>query len=372
MHQAPAPHSHGEQFLILPESVRTPEHPVLLLAAFSLVDHREPHLVDFGWLCCLALIMSQTVQIESTPQFSALLSSSAIVVADFHADWCGPCKQIAPIYEQLSAQLSRPGKITFTKINTDQQQELARAYGVSALPTFMIFKNARRIELIQGADSRKLSDAVKRLADEANRLGGDDGGEGASTGNGWLGASLPRGYNDVSSHVDVTGLELLNWDSSYGNARTLFQGSKPKGQQSDAVESDTDEQLMLYLPFQSTLKIHSLHLTSPPSRSDDDEAPSRPKLIKLYTNRPQILSFDEADATQPTQEITLSEKDWDPESDTAKLELRFVKFQNVSSLVLFVVESEGSNEKVRIDRIRIIGESGEKRDGKIEKIASDD
>ncbi|RMZ91675.1 hypothetical protein DV736_g1093, partial [Chaetothyriales sp. CBS 134916] len=333
--------------------------------------------------------MSQTVRIESTSQFSALLSSSAIVVADFHADWCGPCKQIAPIYEQLSAQLSRSGKITFTKINTDQQEELARAYGVTALPTFMIFKNARRIELIQGADPRKLSDAVKKLADEANRLGGDDGGEGASTGNGWLGASLPRGYNDVSSQVDVTGLELLNWDSSYGNARTLFQGSKPKGEwrghsaatarltkhagkRSDAVESDTDEQLMLYLPFQSTLKVHSIHLTSLLLPSDDDDAPSRPKLIKLYTNRPQILSFDDADATQPVQEITLSEKDWDPETNTAKLELRFVKFQNVSSLVLFVVESEGSNEKVRIDRIRIIGESGEKRDGKIEKIGSDD
>ncbi|RMD44307.1 hypothetical protein DV735_g911, partial [Chaetothyriales sp. CBS 134920] len=335
--------------------------------------------------------MSQTVHIQSTSQFSALLSSSAIVVADFHADWCGPCKQIAPIYEQLSLQLSRPGKITFTKINTDQQEELARAYGVTALPTFMIFKNARRMELIQGADPRKLSDAVKKLALEANRLGGDDGGEGDSAGNGWLGASIPRGYNDVSSEVDVTGLELLNWDSSYGNAKTLLDGNKPKGEgeapprrnmatltkhagdRSDAVESDTDEQLLLYLPFQSTLKVHSIHLTSPPAPSDDDDdVPSRPKVIKLYTNRPQILSFDEAEATQPVQEITLSEKDWDPETNTAKLELRFVKFQNITSLILFVVASEGSNEKVRIDRIRIIGESGEKRDGKIEKIASDD
>ena len=144
------------------------------------------------------------------------------------------------------------------------------------------------------------------------------------------------------------------------------------GEQADAVESDTDEQLMLYMPFQSMLKIHTIHLTSQPPESVDDEAPSRPKMIKLYSNRPQILSFDEADATQPTQEITLSEKDWDPNTNTAKLELRFVKFQNVTSLVMFVVESQGENEKVRIDRIRIVGESGEKRDGKIEKVGSDD
>ena len=173
--------------------------------------------------------MSKTVHIESTSQFSNLLASSSIVVADFYADWCGPCKQIAPIYEQLSAQLSRPNKITFTKINTDNQQDLARSYGVTAMPTFMIFKNAQRIESIQGADPRKLSAAVKKLADEANRAGMDDGGESSSAGGMWLGAELPRGYTDITSQVDVTGLELLNWDSSLGNARTLFQGSKPNG-----------------------------------------------------------------------------------------------------------------------------------------------
>lgn len=137
------------------------------------------------------------------------------------------------------------------------------------------------------------------------------------------------------------------------------------------MESDTDEQLMIYMPFQSTLKVHTLHLTAQNPSEDDEELPSRPKLVKIYTNRPSILSFDDAESIPPTQEISISEKDWDPKTNTAKLELRFVKFQNVTSLVLFVVESEGDNEKVRIDRIRVIGESGEKRDGKIEKISDE-
>ena len=171
--------------------------------------------------------MAQIVHIESTQQFSSLLSSSSIVVADFYADWCGPCRQIAPIYEQLSSQLSRPNKITFTKINTDQQQELAKAYGVTAMPTFMIFKNARKIEGIVGADPKRLSAAVKRLAEEANKV---ESGEGSSSSsNYWLGGTVPRGYEDVTDQVDVTGLELLNWDSSCGTARTLFDSSKPKG-----------------------------------------------------------------------------------------------------------------------------------------------
>lgn len=129
---------------------------------------------------------------------------------------------------------------------------------------------------------------------------------------------------------------------------------------------------MIYMPFQSTLKVHTLHITAqPPAEDDDDELPSRPKLLKIYVNKPSILGFDEADGLPATQEITLSEKDWDAKTNTAKVELRFVKFQNVTSLVLFVVESEGDNEKVRIDRIRVIGESGEKRDGKIEKISEE-
>ena len=103
--------------------------------------------------------MSKTVQIGSKSQFDGLLQSSKIVVTDckqvglphltllpaarckddtlirtrsVFADWCGPCKQIAPIYEQLSAQLSRPNKITFAKVNTEQQREVAQQYGVTA------------------------------------------------------------------------------------------------------------------------------------------------------------------------------------------------------------------------------------------------
>ena len=188
----------------------------------------HPHFVIAHRTLYAQESMSKTVHIQSTSQFSALLSSSTIVVADFYADWCGPCRQIAPIYEQLSAQLSRPNQITFSKINTDEQQDLARSYGVRAMPTFMIFKNARQIDFIEGADPKRLSTAVKNLANEANRLETD--GSGSSNEGTWLGAELPRGYEDVTGQVDVTGLELLNWDSSYGNARTLFKSGKPKGQ----------------------------------------------------------------------------------------------------------------------------------------------
>lgn len=85
----------------------------------------------------------------------------------------------------------------------------------------------------------------------------------------WPKAALPKGYSDVTDQVDLKGLELLNSDSKFGGVRTLVVAEKPsalstKGKagegKKDWVESDTDEQLMLFMPFQAQLKIHTLHV----------------------------------------------------------------------------------------------------------------
>lgn len=258
----------------------------------------------------------------------------------------------------------------------------------TSTPTFIIFKNKQQIRKYGGSNPQQLSEAIKSLAAEAEDDGGSGGfGESSSSGGGgWRGAGLPRGYTDVTSEVDVRGLDLLNSDSDFGGVRTLFESSQPKAlnkgkgaatgseDSKDWVESDVDNQLMLYIPFTSTLKVHTIHITSCVSGDeDDDEAPVRPKTIHIWTNRQHNLGFEEAEDVPTTQTIELKESDWDPETATAKLELRFVKFQSVYSLVLFVADGDGDSEKTRIDRIRFIGESGEKRDmGKLEKIGQDD
>jgi thioredoxin len=330
--------------------------------------------------------MSKTVQVTSAAQFSSILSSSRIVVTDFYATWCGPCKAIAPVYEALSTQLSRPGAITFTKVDTDAQKEIARTYNVSALPTFLIFKAGRETKRIKGADPRGLDAAVKQLAQEASTadaggdVGGAETGEASGSGSGakWNGAAIPRSYSEVSDQVEMQGLDFLNLDGEAGDRRSIFDPSKPsaldskgkspEGGKKDWIASDTDEQLMLYIPFQSTLKLHSIHITSIPR---DDET-MRPRTVQLYTNRSHVLGFDEADDTPETQTVEIKETDWDATTHTAKIELRFVKFQNISSLTIFVTDGEGDEEKTRIDRLRLFGESGEKRAmGKLEKIGDE-
>jgi hypothetical protein len=251
------------------------------------------------------------------------------------------------------------------------------------MPTFIVFERGRPTNTIRGADPTKLNQVIRKLANEASKSEASaDSAQGSSSGGTWIGAAAPKGYSDITEEYDVRGLELLNRDSEFGVARTLFESSKPsalgngKGKDgaADWVESDTDEQLMLFIPFKSTLKVHSLHITSlpPADGEDDDEVPMRPRTIHLYTNRSHVLGFDEADDIPPVQTVTIESGDWDPKTGTARIDLRFVKFQNVFSLNIFVVEGDGDGEKTRIDRIRIFGEAGEKREmGKLEKIGDE-
>ena len=299
-----------------------------------------------------------------------------------YADWCGPCKTISPLYEQLSAQFSRTGKVTFVKVNTEKQLEISLKYEVTALPTFIIFRENQVHASCRGADAKKLSEMVKKVAAEVEFSGSGGNGQRNDDGSRWLGSDLPRGYSDVTDEVDIQGLDLLNANSILGAAKALFHGDRPsaldgkertgiESSKNDWVESDTDEQLMLFVPFRATVKVHTLQITSLPQSlsQSQSEPPMRPRTIQIYSNRSHILGFEEAEDILPTQKITLETEDWDQKTGTAKIDLRFVKFQNVTSLVLFMVDGDGDGDVVRIDRVRIIGETGEKRElGKLEKV----
>ncbi|KAI1172866.1 mitochondrial small ribosomal subunit Rsm22-domain-containing protein [Nemania sp. FL0916] len=106
--------------------------------------------------------MSGTVNISSSGEWQRILASSTIVIADFYADWCGPCKMIAPVFESLSTKYAKPGKIAFCKVNVDNHQSIAQAHGVSAMPTFLVFKSGSVIETIRGANPPALTAAVEK------------------------------------------------------------------------------------------------------------------------------------------------------------------------------------------------------------------
>ncbi len=86
-------------------------------------------------------------------------------VIDFYATWCGPCKNIAPLFEMLKGEYS--SKIKFVSVDVDQDVDMAEKYGVQAMPTFVFLDaEGNEIDRIVGADSKKLAEAVDRLANQ--------------------------------------------------------------------------------------------------------------------------------------------------------------------------------------------------------------
>lgn len=106
--------------------------------------------------------------IKSAAEFDALLASTMYVVSDFYADWCGPCKAIAPAYEQMARTFSVPGYLGFAKVNVDTAQPVAARYNVTAMPTFAFFKQGQQVAVngnarIKGANMPTLTAAVEKL-----------------------------------------------------------------------------------------------------------------------------------------------------------------------------------------------------------------
>ncbi|ORX96590.1 thioredoxin-like protein [Clohesyomyces aquaticus] len=109
------------------------------------------------------------IQITSASQFSTVLSTATYTIVDFYADWCGPCKTIAPIFASLAEKEAKPGKIQFAKVNVDSCQDVAKKYGVSAMPTFLVLKSSVVTETIRGANPSALTAAVNKAAADAAR-----------------------------------------------------------------------------------------------------------------------------------------------------------------------------------------------------------
>jgi thioredoxin 1 len=106
--------------------------------------------------------MSKPVDIQDAKFDELVLKSKMPVLVDFWAPWCGPCRMVAPIVEELSKEYE--GKVTFYKVNTDENQATARQYGIMSIPSLIVFKNGKPVSNIVGyrpkAELKKNLDAA--------------------------------------------------------------------------------------------------------------------------------------------------------------------------------------------------------------------
>ena len=82
-----------------------------------------------------------------------VVKSDRLVLVDFWATWCGPCRAIGPVIEELEEQYR--GKVTVGKINVDEEQALARKYKIMSIPTIMLFKNGEVVDKVVGLRSKE-------------------------------------------------------------------------------------------------------------------------------------------------------------------------------------------------------------------------
>lgn len=95
---------------------------------------------------------------ENLPQ---IMSSTTPVVVDFYADWCGPCKMLSPLFEQLEKK--HEGQIVFVKCDADQNTDILQAFHISALPTLMLIKNGQVVEKMTGFKPKETEDFILKL-----------------------------------------------------------------------------------------------------------------------------------------------------------------------------------------------------------------
>ncbi|KAF9698054.1 hypothetical protein EKO04_004534 [Ascochyta lentis] len=116
-------------------------------------------------------------KISEPAQLDTVLKSTKYVVVDFYADWCPPCRAIAPVFSKFADDHAIVGQLGFAKVNVDHVKDVAKKYGISAMPTFIFFENGKptevkverrgaveMVEMVRGANVEVLRSVVQELA----------------------------------------------------------------------------------------------------------------------------------------------------------------------------------------------------------------
>jgi thioredoxin 1 len=103
--------------------------------------------------------MAKPIPVTDQTFDEKVINADQLTLVDFWAEWCGPCKMIAPVLDELANELD--GQLTITKLNVDENPDTAGAYGVMSIPTLLVFKDGEPVDRIVGFQQKP--QLLKRL-----------------------------------------------------------------------------------------------------------------------------------------------------------------------------------------------------------------
>lgn len=196
------------------------------------------------------------------------------------------------------------------------------------MPTFVFFRAKTRVGRIQGANPTGLENKIVELAgQDSTSSGGESSGQSYGP------------HVDLSPFITKSGCECLNESDDHPLAHCLDNSKQTY------LESDCDEQLIITMAFSQPIKLHSIKIRAPEEYG--------PKTLKLFLNQPSSVDFDKAESAEPIQQIELKADDLT--EDAKPVQLKYVKFQNVNSLTIFVRDNQTGKDTTRINQLLLIG-----------------
>ncbi|ORY49825.1 thioredoxin [Rhizoclosmatium globosum] len=99
------------------------------------------------------------VEVKSFEEYTKLINGDKVVVVDWFATWCGPCKVISPVFAELSNEFTN---VVFVKVDVDEVPEAAEGAGIRAMPTFQFYQAGKKVDEIVGANPAKLKETIAK------------------------------------------------------------------------------------------------------------------------------------------------------------------------------------------------------------------
>lgn len=294
-------------------------------------------------------------EIKSLSQFNKLKANPLLII-DFYATWCGPCKVISPAFDRLATPHESSPSIIFAKVDVDKAKDVAQTCGITAMPTFQFFKNGSKVDEVKGADVQQLTTKIGYYTAAAAKENTAQGASSASASKSKK-ADSTAGPGSLRSIIDIDAAKLLN-NSILSSARNIAS-PPPAGY---AVASASGARLLIHLPFTQAVSPSHLHMTI--AKDSLSNAPSR---IQVGTNVPvrvtkspegvesNDLDMESLVKAENTQAFNVFSDEY--VDGKAELKLKTSKFTAIKSLTIRVDANLSGDEKTitKIGTMDIIG-----------------